>query len=202
MMRIDLPTTMEAGMGVDWSWADDLPTIWRNQWDLLLCQQYFESAGFSYSLGTIICVIPLVVITALNTTVSAIGLVTGSMLTGISFYLKGHGLALYSAPILAVTGILIYIGSFSAGMGVVPWILMSEIFPINIKGVAGSLARLVNWFGAGAVPYTFNFLIDRSSYGTFILYAAVNAQAILFVVTMVPKTKERTLEQIQAAINA
>ncbi|GLT47163.1 hypothetical protein SLA2020_208760 [Shorea laevis] len=191
-----------------WSRTDDLPTIWGNQWDLLLRQQYFESAGFSSSLGTIIYAILQVVITALNTTVidragrnrllllSAIVLVTGSMLAGISFYLKGHGLALDSAPILAVTGMLVYIGSFSAGMGAVPWVLMSEIFPINIKGVAGSLARLVNW------SYTFNFLIDWSSYGTFILYAAVNALAILFVVTMVPKTKERTLEQIQAAINA
>lgn len=57
-----------------------------------------------------------------------------------------------------------------------------QIFPINIKGVAGSLATLVNWFGAWAVSYTFNFLMSWSS---FILYAAINAGAILFVVTLV-----------------
>ncbi|EOX94872.1 Major facilitator superfamily protein isoform 1 [Theobroma cacao] len=174
----------------------------------------FESAGFSASVGTIIYAILQVVITGLNATVidkagrkplllvSSAGLVLGCMLSGISFYLKGHNLALNSVPILAVAGILIYIGSFSAGMGAVPWVVMSEIFPINIKGVAGSLATLVNWFGAWAVSYTFNFLMSWSSYGTFIIYAVINALAILFVVIVVPETKGKTLEQIQAAINA
>ncbi|XVE73209.1 hypothetical protein DITRI_Ditri11bG0098800 [Diplodiscus trichospermus] len=174
----------------------------------------FESAGFSATIGTIIYAIIQVVITALNTTVidkagrkplllvSSTGLVIACILSGISFYLKDHNLALNTVPILAVTGILIYIGSFSAGMGAVPWVVMSEIFPINIKGAAGSLATLVNWFGAWAVSYTFNFLMSWSSYGTFILYAAINALGILFVVTVVPETKGKTLEQIQAAINA
>ncbi|GKU86679.1 hypothetical protein SLEP1_g1171 [Rubroshorea leprosula] len=174
----------------------------------------FESAGFSSSLGTIIYAVLQVVVTALNTVVidragrkplllvAATGLVIGCLLTGTSFYLKGHGLAVNTAPILAVVGILVYIGFFSAGMGSVPWVVMSEIFPINIKGVAGSLATLVNWFGAWAVSYTFNFLVDWSSYGTFFLYAAINALAIVFVITVVPETKGRTLEQIQAAINA
>ncbi|KAK5811256.1 hypothetical protein PVK06_026581 [Gossypium arboreum] len=153
-------------------------------------------------------------ITALNTTVidkagrkplllvSSTGLVLACILSGTSFYLKDHNLAPSSVPILAVTGILMYIGSFSAGMGAVPWVVMSEIFPINIKGIAGSLATLVNWFGAWAVSYTFNFLMSWSSYGTFIIYAAINAVAIVFVITVVPETKGRTLEQIQAAINA
>ncbi|KHG14417.1 hypothetical protein F383_03945 [Gossypium arboreum] len=174
----------------------------------------FETAGFSAAVGTIIYAILQVVITGLNTTVidkagrkplllvSSTGLVLGCILSGVSFYLKDHNLALDAVPILAVTGILIYISAFSAGMGAVPWVIMSEIFPINIKGVAGSLATLVNWFGAWAVSYTFNFLMSWSSYGTFILYAAINAGAILFVVTLVPETKGKTLEQIQAAINA
>ncbi|KAK3193926.1 hypothetical protein Dsin_025236 [Dipteronia sinensis] len=173
----------------------------------------FESAGFSSSIGTIVYAVLQVVVTGLATIVidragrkpllfvSATGLVLGCLLTGISFYLKVNELALKSVPALAVTGILLYIGSFSAGMGAVPWVIMSEIFPINIKGVAGSLATLVNWFGAWAVSYTFNFLMTWSSYGTFILYAAINALAILFVAVMVPETKGRTLEQIQAAIN-
>lgn len=40
-----------------------------------------------------------------------------------------------------------------------------QIFPINIKGVGGSLTTLVNWFGAWAISYTFNFLETWSSYG-------------------------------------
>ncbi|KAE8701459.1 Sugar transporter ERD6-like 16 [Hibiscus syriacus] len=171
----------------------------------------FESAGSSATVGTITYAILQVVITGLNTTVIdrsgrkpllLIRLILGCIPYGISFYLKDHNLALNAVPILAVTGILVYISAFSAGMGTFPWVIMSEIFPINIKGAAGSLVTLANWFGAWAVSYTFNFLMSWSSHGTFILYAAINAVAILFVVTLVPETKEKTLEQIQAAINA
>ncbi|KAL4384961.1 hypothetical protein GQ457_15G022400 [Hibiscus cannabinus] len=174
----------------------------------------FESAGVSSSTGTIVYAIIQLPITALCTIVidragrkplilvSSTGLVVACILSGISFYLKDHNLALNLAPILAVAGILIYISSFSAGMGAVPWVIMSEIFPINIKGVAGSVATLVNWFGAWAVSYSFNFLMSWSSSGTFMLYAAVSALGILFVITVVPETKGKTLEQIQAEINA
>ncbi|KAJ0791224.1 putative major facilitator, sugar transporter, major facilitator superfamily [Helianthus annuus] len=54
-------------------------------------------------------------------------------------------------------------------MGAVPWVIMSEIFPINIKGTAGGLVTLVNWAGAWAVSYTFNFLLTWSSYGKHIV---------------------------------
>lgn len=133
--------------------------------------------------------------------VSGSGLVLGCLLAAIAFYMKVNEIALQAVPALAVTGILLYIASFSAGMGAVPWVVMSEIFPINIKGQAGSLATLVNWFGAWLCSYTFNYLMSWSTYGTFLLYAAINALAILFVIMIVPETKGRTLEQIQAAIN-
>ncbi|CAN6558571.1 unnamed protein product [Malus baccata var. baccata] len=112
-----------------------------------------------------------------------------------------HELVLDAAPIFAVAGILIFIGSFSIGMGAVPWVIMSEIFPINIKGQAGSLTTLVNWVGAWLCSYTFNFLMSWNSYGTFILYAVVNVLAVLFVIAVVPETKGKTLEQIQGEIN-
>ncbi|XP_021816182.1 sugar transporter ERD6-like 7 [Prunus avium] len=166
----------------------------------------FEQAGFCSSVGTLTYAILQVVVTGVAASVmdkagrkplilvSTSWLVLGSLLTAISFFLKVHELALTATPILAVTSILIYIGSFSLGMGAVPWIVMSEIFPINIKGQARSFATLANWLGAWLCSYTFNFLMSWSSYGTFILYAAINALAILFVILMVPETKGKTLE--------
>ncbi|CAI0426466.1 unnamed protein product [Linum tenue] len=173
----------------------------------------FKSAGVSPSVGTITYAILQVVVTLLITQVidragrkplllvAGSGLVLACMIIGLSFYLKVNELAIEFVPLLAVTGILLYIGSFSAGMGAVPWVIMSEIFPVNIKGIAGGFATLVNWFGAWSVSYTFNFLMSWSSYGTFLVYAAVNALGIVFVLKVVPETKGRTLEQIQAAIN-
>lgn len=43
--------------------------------------------------------------------------------------------------------------------------LLLQIFPMNVKGAAGSLMNLVHWFGAWAVSYTFNFLFHWSSAG-------------------------------------
>ncbi|KAI6695663.1 hypothetical protein NL676_023373 [Syzygium grande] len=106
--------------------------------------------------------------------ISGTGLILGCIITALSFFLKVYDLTADAVPILAVTGILLYIAAFSVGMGAVPWVVMSEIFPINIKGVAG---------------------------GTFLLYAAINAAGMVFVITVVPETKGRSLEQIQAAIN-
>ncbi|KAK2646679.1 hypothetical protein Ddye_021874 [Dipteronia dyeriana] len=134
--------------------------------------------------------------------VSAAGTFLGSFLAGTSFFLKGQNLLLDWVPIMAVGGVLIYVSAFSIGMGAVPWLIMSEIFPLNIKGVAGSLVVLVNWLCAWAVSYTFNFLMSWSSPGTFLLYSGFSLLTIIFVAKVVPETKGKTLEEIQACINA
>ncbi|KAK2981600.1 hypothetical protein RJ640_011130 [Escallonia rubra] len=88
---------------------------------------------------------------------------------------------------------------FSLGLGAIPWIIMSEILPVNIKGLAGSVATLANWFTAWAVTMTANLLLTWSSGGTFTVYALVSAFTIVFVTLWVPETKGRTLEEIQGA---
>nr|XP_043611503.1 sugar transporter ERD6-like 7 [Erigeron canadensis] len=172
----------------------------------------FASAGFSADIGNIIYAILQVVVTTLNALfidkagrkplllVSATGMALGCLLAAASFYIKTYQIALAAAPALAVTGILLYIVGYSLGMGAVPWVIMSEIFSIDVKRTAGGLVTLVNWAGAWAVSYTFNFLFTWSCYGTFLLYAAVNVACILFVIKLVPETKRQTLEQIQAGI--
>ncbi|XP_028759866.1 sugar transporter ERD6-like 16 [Neltuma alba] len=134
--------------------------------------------------------------------VSASGTFLGCFITGIAFLLKGQSLLLEWVPMLAVAGVLIYIAAFSIGMGSVPWVIMSEIFPINVKGIAGSLVVLVTWLGAWIVSYTYNFLMSWNAPGTLFLYAGCSLVTILFVAKFVPETKGKTLEEIQASINS
>ncbi|KAL7105061.1 hypothetical protein ACP275_07G022100 [Erythranthe tilingii] len=175
----------------------------------------FVAAGFSSGkIGTIAYAIIQVPITMVGAVlmdksgrrpllmVSASGTFIGCILTGASFYLKGQALLLEWVPILAVSGVLVFVAAFSIGMGAVPWVIMSEIFPIHVKGVAGSLVVLVNWLGAWAVSYTFNFLMSWSSTGTFSIYAGVCAMTVVFVAKVVPETKGKTLEEIQASFNS
>ncbi|XP_055816811.1 sugar transporter ERD6-like 5 isoform X6 [Solanum dulcamara] len=89
---------------------------------------------------------------------------------------------------------------FTMGMGGTPWIIMSEILPINIKGSAGSLTTLVNCFTSWIVSYAFNFLFEWNAAGTFFLFAFFCGSVVIFVAMLVPETKGRTLEEIQASM--
>ncbi|KAG9457493.1 hypothetical protein H6P81_002001 [Aristolochia fimbriata] len=133
--------------------------------------------------------------------ISAAGTCLGCFLTAMSFIIQDNEKWKELALILALVGILMYTGSFSLGMGGIPWVIMSEIFPINLKGTAGSLVTLINWFGSWVISLAFNFLMKWSSTGTFFIFAGVCGITVLFVAKLVPETKGRTLEEIQSSMN-
>lgn len=177
--------------------------------------QIFISAGFSSGdigtilMGTIQVPITMVGVILMDRCgrrslliVSATGTFLGTFIAGVAFYLKGQGLYLDWIPSLVLIGILVYMGFYSIGMGAIPWVIMSEIFPVNIKGVGGSLVALVNWSGSWVVSYDFIFFMNWSSSGTFFIFSIASALAVLFVKKLVPETKGRTLEEIQNSFNS
>ncbi|XP_021742847.1 sugar transporter ERD6-like 5 [Chenopodium quinoa] len=172
----------------------------------------FESAGVPGNIGTIamgliqlppfaLCVIfmdkygrrPLLLF-------SAAGMGVACFLVALSFLLKVHGLMMDTGPYLALVGILIFSASFPIGMGGIPCVIMSEVFPINIKGAAGTLATVVSSTSSWIVTYTFIFMMQWSSSGTFLVFTSVNAISVIFIAKLVPGTKGRTLEEIQELI--
>ncbi|KAI4325477.1 hypothetical protein MLD38_030874 [Melastoma candidum] len=101
--------------------------------------------------------------------------------------------------ILSLVGLVAFIIAFSLGMGAIPWLIMSEILPIGIKGLAGSVATLVSWLLSFGITMTVNLLLDWSSGGTFTIFATMSALIVVFVTLFVPETKGRTLEEIQTS---
>ncbi|XP_065851806.1 sugar transporter ERD6-like 5 isoform X2 [Euphorbia lathyris] len=126
--------------------------------------------------------------------VSCSMLCSGSLLTGLSFLLKGYHLGKEITPVLVV------FSSLALGMGGIPWMIMAEIFPVNIKGSAGSLVSMMSSIESIIVAYTFNFLFEWNSAGVFFIYATVAAFGLIFISKLVPETKGRTLEEIQASL--
>ena len=104
-----------------------------------------------------------------------------------------------AVPWLALACLLVYIMGFAVGLGPVFWLMISEIFPIQMRGPAMAVCTMFNWGLNFAISYTFLTLIGAiTKQGTFWLYAFFGICAIVFFVTLVPETKDRSLEQIQA----
>ncbi|RYR06381.1 hypothetical protein Ahy_B06g086119 isoform C [Arachis hypogaea] len=133
--------------------------------------------------------------------ISSAGMAVSLFVVAIAFYVKDYiseSSSLYEIlSYLSMAGVLAMVVAFSLGMGAMPWLIMSEILPINIKGFAGSFATLANWFFSWLITLTANMLLDWSSGGTFTIYAVVCAFTVVFVSIWVPETKGKTLEEIQ-----
>lgn len=133
--------------------------------------------------------------------ISSAGMAVSLLIVAASFYLKGYvseDSTLYGIlGIVSVVGVVFMIISFSLGMGPIPWLIMSEILPIKIKGLAGSTATLANWLCSWIITVTAPLLMAWSSGGTFTIYMVMCAFTVAFVAIWVPETKGRTLEEIQ-----
>ncbi|KMT13553.1 hypothetical protein BVRB_4g083280 [Beta vulgaris subsp. vulgaris] len=174
----------------------------------------FKSAGISGPLGTVAMALIQLPPTFLGVFLmdrcgrrplllfSVTGMGTACLSVAVSFFLKENGWMTGFSPYLALIGILIFSATYPVGMGGIPFVIMSEIFPINVKGAAGSLATIVSWSSAWIVSYTFNFMMDWSSSGTFFIFTSINILSLLFVAKHVPETKGRTLEEIQESLTS
>jgi MFS family permease len=92
----------------------------------------------------------------------------------------------------------VYIGGYQVGFGPISWLLISEIFPLEVRGKAVSIAVVTNFFWNTVM--TFFFPVELSIIGsasTFYLYAMILVSGIYFINKRVPETKGLSLEEIE-----
>jgi len=121
-------------------------------------------------------------------------------ITGMIICLGGVGLMFHfelsSGPWLLIF-ILGFIASFAMSLGPIPWVLISEIFPTKIRGVAMSISVLMVWIGVVLITQLTPMLLDSIG-GAFTFWVFMFNAIILIIFTykMIPETKGKTLEEI------
>ncbi|NYF51925.1 sugar porter family MFS transporter [Tunturiibacter gelidoferens] len=123
-----------------------------------------------------------------------IGIGLSHLLSAMAYHARWH-----SGAILVLT--LSAIACYALTLAPVTWVLISEIFPNRIRSQAVSFAVCALWIASFALTYTFP-LINRKlgSSGTFLGYGGICMLGAIFVLTFVPETKGRTLEEIEASV--
>jgi len=119
------------------------------------------------------------------------GLSIALVLIGLLFYYNSNSSFLLGAFIL-------YIAIFAATLGPGIWVVLSEIYPTNIRGRAMSIGTLSLFVGSTIVTQTYPVLRESLGIGlTFILYGLAIIPAVFIVKKLVPETKGKSLEEIE-----
>ena len=101
-------------------------------------------------------------------------------------------------PYIVLVGILGFVASFAIALGPVMWVLLSEIFPNRIRGLAISAVTFFNSLVSFGVQFVFPCELSHlGSAWTFLIYGLFAAIGLVLVGWLLPETKGRTLEQLE-----
>ncbi|KPL14202.1 MAG: MFS transporter [Bacteroides sp. SM1_62] len=128
--------------------------------------------------------------------IGMVGMIVGLCGVGLSFFFEDSLGA--SLKYFTVASMFIYIIFFAVSLGPLGWLIISEVFPLKIRGVGMSIGSLSNWLFNGIVAFTFLKLVNAlSPAGAFWLYAAIGVLGIYWGNKFIPETKGITLEKIE-----
>lgn len=120
--------------------------------------------------------------------------------------LKPHHDALVKAGLniratLVLLAIIGFVASFAISLGPVMWVLLSEIFPNQYRGIAMSVAGFWNSVVSASVTFIFPWELSHwGTAGTFLGYGLMAVAALIFVLLFIPETKGKTLEELEAIL--
>ncbi len=121
----------------------------------------------------------------------AAGLAIIYALLGGAYYLEFSG---WPVLVLVITAIAIYAMSLAP----ITWVVLSEIFPNRLRGVAMSIATFSLWIASFILVFTFPIMNNAlGSYGTFWTYSLICLVGFIFVKKKLPETKGKSLEEIE-----
>ncbi len=104
-------------------------------------------------------------------------------------------------PMLILIGIIGFVACFAISLGPVMWVLFSELFPLKVRGLAISLVGFVNSAVSAGVQFVFPWELSTiGSTWTFLIYGLFAFAGLIFVIRVIPETKGKSLEELEATL--
>ena len=97
----------------------------------------------------------------------------------------------------ALACILVFLFFMQMCIAPVYWLLMSELFPMQVRGVLAGTAVSVQWLFNATVAFSFPIAVQALGNPTFFVFAVINLGSLAFVFLCLPETKGKSLEQIE-----
>lgn len=129
---------------------------------------------------------------------SASGVFISTFVIGLSFFLREMQLDISGIVWLPAIGTIFYIIMYAFGLGALPFTMMSEVFPTNVKALGNTIGMLCCYFCSTIV--TFFYQLIAIQYGTYIafwFFSFTTIVGIIFIYYCVPETRRKTLQEIQ-----
>ena len=124
----------------------------------------------------------------------SLGLAITYTLLGGAYFFEFSGL-----PVLLL--VIVAIAIYAMSLAPITWVVLSEIFPNRIRGVAMSIATFALWVASFILTYTFPILNDLlGAYGTFWVYSVICIAGFIFIKSKLPETKGKSLEEIETEL--
>jgi MFS transporter, SP family, galactose:H+ symporter len=107
-----------------------------------------------------------------------------------------------AVALITVGAVAVYVGFFAIGLGPVFWLLISEIFPLAVRGRGMSVATVANWGSNFVVTLLFPGVVAALGSATaFAIFAVLSIGAWIYTYFSVPETNGRSLEEIEAQMD-
>jgi sugar porter (SP) family MFS transporter len=174
--------------------------------------QIFQAAGFSSAQTAILATLGVGIVNVLMTIVAIVFIDRWGrkplLYAGVAGMMVALGALAYafasehlngSLGAITVAGLMFYVGCFAFSLGPIVWLLISEIYPLRVRGRGMAIATFSNWLANFVVSLYFLTMIHSwGTSATFAFYAVMCAITLVFIRFAVPETKGRELESISA----
>ncbi len=123
--------------------------------------------------------------------IGAGGLSAIYLMLGACYYFQVSGIFMVVLVVLAIA-------CYAMSLGPVTWVLLAEIFPGKVRGIAVATSTFALWMGSFTLTYSFPFLNQGlGTYGTFWIYTVICALGFVYFYRVLPETKGKSLEELE-----